>query len=257
VGIDIGTQSAAIVAGKNLLLVDLAKETEDLSKTLRRVERAMDRSRRATNPGNYRPDGTVKKRRKTCSNRYQKLKSHRKELYRKQRAKRRLSHRKRANQLLSFGDVFYTETMRFQALQKRAKQTKRNEATGKYRSRKRFGKSIGHRAPSLFKLQLEEKIKQYGGTFHEVDTHSFKASQYDHTTETCQKKPLSQRWHTFANGAKVQRICILPSSSLTANKIEKKPTKKCQQTFHHFLIQHHDLIEHMKMNGIKVKNAGF
>jgi len=39
----------------------------------------------------------------------------------------------------------------------------------------------------------ERKIRQYGGTFLEVCRNSFRASQYDHSTDTFTKHPLSSR----------------------------------------------------------------
>ena len=43
-------------------------------------------------------------------------------------------------------------------------------------------KSINHRAPARFLLELERKVEAVGGVYAEVDTKEFKASQYNHVT---------------------------------------------------------------------------
>ncbi len=53
----------------------------------------------------------------------------------------------------------------------------------KFKKKKRFGKSINRRAPSLFLTELERKITTTGGVYEEVKTETFKASQYDHSTD--------------------------------------------------------------------------
>ena len=84
------------------------------------------------------------------------------------------------------------EKMHFQALQKRAKETKRQEkktevkqkdgtvkVIQKYKRKKRFGRSINRRAPARFLLELKRKAEAVGGVYAEVDTKEFKASQSD------------------------------------------------------------------------------
>ena len=139
------------------------------------------------------------------SKRYKKLKAALKELHRKQAVIRKQSHNQLTNQLLSFGDEHYWEDMNMQALQKRAKKTEISEKTGKYKRKKRFGKSIGHRAPAMFLRILERKIIAHGGSFKKVNTFKFKASQYDHKSNEYKKKELKERWHRFDDGTKVQR----------------------------------------------------
>ena len=96
--------------------------------------------------------------------------------------------------------------MQFRALQKRAKETKRQEAVSevrqknggikliqKFKRKKRFGKSISRRAPARFLLELKQKAEAVGGGYAEVDTKEFKASQYNHVTGNYEKISLSQR----------------------------------------------------------------
>ena len=65
-----------------------------------------------------------------------------------------------------------------------------------------------------------------GGKVVELNTRTLKISQYDHITEVCTKKPLSQRWHVLGkSNTLVQRDCY--SAFLAKNVIENqhKPSK--------------------------------
>ncbi len=44
-----------------------------------------------------------------------------------------------------------------------------------------------------YELELKRKVEAAGGVYAEVDTKEFKASQYNHVTDTYEKIPLSQR----------------------------------------------------------------
>lgn len=221
VGLDIGPQTLAAVGDHNAELVVLAEQVQDIQSKLRRIIRAMDRSRRAANPKMFKPNGSVipvDKLPSECimqkngkprrlwkeSKRYAQLKSTRKYLLRSQADLRRQQHNQLVNQILAMGDDFFIETMQFSALAKRSKVAKTN-TQGKNLSRKRFGKSIANKAPAMFVNILERKVRDAGGEFHHVNTVKAKASQYDHSTGTYKKKKLSQRWHQLADGTKVQR----------------------------------------------------
>jgi hypothetical protein len=259
VGIDLGTQSVAVVSKERIILTDLAPDVQILWREIRRIQRKMDRSKRATNPQNYKEDGTIKKGRRTWvySNHYLKLKAQLKELYRKLRVKRLLSHRRMANHLLSYGNEFYIEQMNIQALQKRAKETKINEKTGKYQRKKRFGKSIANKSPATFKNTLKEKVLRLGGQFYEVNTRTFKASQYDHKKDEYIKKKLSHRWHIFEDGTKVQRDLYSAFLLMNSNEdLKTSNTSLCIDGFKAFLIKHDIEINRIKETGIKVKNSG-
>ena len=79
IGADIGTQTVAYTSNTEVGLKNLSERGNSIQKS-ERLERcyyrAMDRSRRATNPQNYNSDGTVKKGHKIWndSNHYKKLK---------------------------------------------------------------------------------------------------------------------------------------------------------------------------------------
>ena len=151
VGIDIGTQTIAVTSDNSVMLKELANRTPKYEKEIRVLLRAMDRSRRSTNPQNYNDDGTIKRGIKlqwNVSKNYVKLKLKHKELARKKSEITTLQHNELSNEIISQGDVFKVEKMSFTSLTKRTKKTEVSEITGKFKRKKRFGKSIGNKAPS-------------------------------------------------------------------------------------------------------------
>ena len=192
IGADIGTQTVAYTSDTEVGLKNLSERGRSIQKS-ERLERlyyrAMDRSRRATNPQNYNEDGTIKKGHKTWrySNHYKKLKEKHSELCRINAINRQLAINEDANYLRSLGDVFITEPRNAGKLMKRAKETTVN-SRGKFNKKKRFGKSIKNRCPSGFQATVEEKFKTTGGTYIEVPN-DYRASQYDHTAYDYIVKP--------------------------------------------------------------------
>ncbi|WP_152618051.1 hypothetical protein [Caldibacillus thermoamylovorans] len=89
-------------------------------------------------------------------------------------------------------------------MQARAKETTINEKTGNYNKKKRFGKSIANKAPSMLLTILDNKLKFQDTKLKKVDTYSVKASQYNHVTNEYNKKELGQRWNDFGD-FKIQR----------------------------------------------------
>ncbi len=61
VGIDIGPSTIAVVADTESRLQQFANKLEFDAQKVRKLQRKMERSRRATNSDNYSPNGTVKK----------------------------------------------------------------------------------------------------------------------------------------------------------------------------------------------------
>ena len=259
VGHDIGTQTIASVGNDAVLLTELADKVKGIDVELRRVNRAMDRSRRAANPEMFYQDGSIVPKDKlpaSCLNsrggrqwvkskNYLRLESRRRELFRRQREMRAQQHNELANRLLSFGDEHYIEEMRFRALAKRAKETKTNDK-GKFVSKKRFGKSISNKAPALFVKTLERKVISAGGSFKKVDTFSVKASQFNHLTETFTQKNLSKRWNLMPDGTKVQRD--LYSAFLIQNvdaTLENVDVDRCNQSYDSFLRLHNQEVQRL------------
>lgn len=247
VGIDIGTQTIAYVSNYDCKLYELAPNVQNIENEKRKLLRFMDRSKRATNKDNFNSDGTIKRGIKlewNYSNKYIKAKNKLKDLYRKQADIRKQDHNIMANEILKQGDTFKVETMNFKGLQARAKNTTVNK-NGKINKKKRFGKSLANKAPSMFLTILENKIKMKDGLFIEINTYKVKASQYNHFNEECNKKKLSQRWNYFDN-IKVQRDLYSAFIIKNVEGLENINNEKCKEQFNNFLINHNKEIKRLK-----------
>ena len=261
IGADIGTQTVAYTSETEVGLKNLAERGKRSIKTSERKERlllrAMDRSRRATNPQNYNEDGTIKKGRKKWqkSKHYKKLQYKHAELCRKNAESRRLAINEEVNHLRSVGDVFVTEPKNAGKLAKRAKKTTKNK-NGKFNRKKRFGKSIKNRCPGYFQAKAKQVFESTGGAYIEVPK-DYRASQYDHTIDDYVKKKLSQRMFTLAKGVRVQRdwysSFLLYCCEILSLTIDKA---KCKREFPKHLAREKALITWIKANRIKVMNSG-
>lgn len=260
IGADIGTQIVAYTSDTEAGLKNLAERGNSIEKS-ERLERlyyrAMDRSRRASNPQNYNDDGTVKKGRKTWnySNRYKKLKAKHAELCRMNAVNRQLAIAEDANHLRSLGDVFVTEPKNAGKLMKRAKETSVNKK-GRFNKKKRFGKSIKNRCPGGFQSAVEKKFTATGGTYLEVPN-NYRASQYDHTADDYIKKKLSDRMYKLSDGTFVQRdwysSFLLYCYDYRTKGIDKE---KCMNEFDRCYDKEKALVEWIKANKVKVLNSG-
>lgn len=244
VGIDIGTQTIAISSETSVQLRELAPGVNDNHEKKLRLQRQMDRSKRATNPENYNPDGTIRRPPKgermrwNFSKRYKKLAGKVRELERKNAAIRKYEHTCLANEILSLGDEIYVEKMSFSGLQRRAKETKK-DAKGCYLKKKRFGKSLANKAPATLMQILKTKAALTGQVAEEVNTTAFRASQFDHTSGQYRKPLLSERWKTLSGGERVQRDMY--SAFLLMNSDSDKTqsdAELCSLTFENFRRLH-------------------
>ncbi len=256
VGIDIGTQTIAYSSNYEVGLKELAPEVNNIEKEKRILLRKLDRQRRANNPNNYNSDGTIKRGIKLIwakSNKYIKTQNELKEIQRKQADIRKQSHEKLANCLLKLGNRILVETMNYKGLQARAKETTMNEKTGKFNKKKRFGKSLGNKAPSMFLTILDNKLKWHGKELLKIDTFKVKASQYNHIKDEYIKKDLSERWNDFGE-FKIQRD--LYSSFIIQNVVGKKLDKINKEnminTFSNFKILHDKEMERIKNSNNKL-----
>lgn len=255
VGLDIGTQTLAISAKKCCNLKVLAPsalaQTKGLVNEIAKIQRAMDRSRGAMNSKYFNADGTIKKlrskyghkqiRKWVYSKNYCKLRSRYRDLNRRLAAIRKQEHYALVNELLQYGDAFFIEDMNYKALQKKSKETKVNTKTGRFRSKKRFGKSLSRCAPATFVTILKQKIERLGGKLTKVDTFNTKASQFDHTDDSYTKKKLSQRFAKLSDGTIVQRDLYSAFLLAHLNKDMKTYNKKTLKSdFADFRVMHEE-----------------
>lgn len=220
VGIDIGPSTIAVVGDESAWLQLLADELKFQEKESRRLQRKLDRSRRANNHQNYHPNGTVKKGIKNWhnSNTYLKVRASKANLERKLAAHRKSLHGRLVHEILSLGNVIKLEKLSYKAFQKL------------------FGKSVGKSVrhspgwniraksaptPGIFVSHLKRLAESADVQVVEFPTYSTKLSQ------TCQcgrveKKRLSVRVHKCECGVLAQRDlysaflarCVDPETNL-------------------------------------------
>lgn len=242
VGLDIGTRTIAISSQSDVKILELADRVQNIENQKQRLLKKMDRSRRSTNPNNYNEDGTIKKQgnKKVIwnkSNHYIKYQNELKELYRKQADIRKYQHECLANYIVSLGNKVYVEKMNFAGLQRRAKNTEKNDK-GKFKRKKRFGKSLANKAPSMLLTIINRKLGYFGERLIEIDTFNAKASQFNHFDGTYTKKTLSQRWNDF-DGIKIQRDMYSAFLIMNiADDLKSFDINKCNERFENFYRLH-------------------
>jgi hypothetical protein len=188
IGLDLGPSTIAEVSNTGAKLDLFCRELDSIQKEIRVLQRKLDRQRRANNPDNYNPNGTVKKGRKKWVNsrRYLETRARFANLHHRQAAYRKSLHGKLVNDILRRGNTIYLEKISYKGWQKL------------------FGKSISYRAPSMFVSELTRKAEAAGGRVVEFSTRNTALSQM------CQcgikaKKKLSTRWHRCMCGVSAQR----------------------------------------------------
>jgi putative transposase len=192
VGLDLGPSTVAVVAETTAKLEAFCAELASPAAQIRREQQHLDRQRRANNPDNYLPNGTVKKGHKgrqhwQTSMRQRRTQTHLAERQRKLAAHRKSVHGQMAHQIVRQGSTLLLEKVSYRAWQRR------------------FGRSIQKCAPGMFVQILTRLAASAGGQVYPIPTRSTKLSQ------TCQcgqvkKKPLSLRVHACpACGLKMQR----------------------------------------------------
>jgi putative transposase len=179
VGLDIGPSTVAIVGETAAALVPFCPTVQQPWRKARRIQRAMDRSRRATNPDNYNEDGSVKKGAHVWikSSRYRRLRNEHREIERRLASERKRSHGELANRVIAMGAVVKIEKIPYRSFQKH------------------FGRSVKVRAPGMFVSMLGRKAASAGGRVEPFRTRTTRLSQIC-LCGRIKKKPLSLRMHT-------------------------------------------------------------
>lgn len=191
VSVDVGPSILSVVAAdangapvpEAIGHYELAKEVEDRSKQLRRLQRHLDRQHRAGSPECY---DDKRRHKSTCvwwkatSKAALKAKADIAEAHRKIAAARKTSHGRTTNGLLAYGANVRAEKANYTAWQKT------------------FPRSVRDRAVGQAMRELSRKAENAGGTAYPYATRTTALSQ----TCACghrEKKPLSQRWHRCPN----------------------------------------------------------
>jgi putative transposase len=188
VGLDLGPSTIAVVSEEAALLQAFCPEVAPDTRALRRLDRQLDRQRRANNPSNYDERGRIKpgKQRWKVSKRQRQVQARRREVHRKLAATRKRSHGQLAHRVLALGSRFHLEQLSYRAWQKT------------------YGKSVQLCAPGMNVLRLSRLAASAGGTVVLINAWRARLSQ------TCpcgrvKKKARSQRWHECPCGASAQR----------------------------------------------------
>src|SRR5205823_8590410 len=160
----------------------LCAELHPDEQAIRRLQRQMDRQRRANNPENYDEKGRAKKRGKKglrwkTSRGYERSRRRKATKERKLAAHRKSLHGRLVHEIVGMGNTIILEKISYQGWQKQ------------------YGKSVGLRAPGMLVEHLRRTVASTGGTLIEVPTRSTKLSQWCHGCGVCRKKPLRERFH--------------------------------------------------------------
>ena len=270
IGIDIGTQTIAIAGDSKCYLKELAPKTEEYNKKIIQIQRKIDRSLKYTNPDNYNENGIIKKGSKfTKSNNCLKLQRQLRTVYRKKSEYTKQSHYNLIAKILNQAkDGVYIEPMDYKSLAKRSKsQTQKSNIVkiinGKQvkicKKKRRFGKSINNKSPGLFISLLKQRCEILKIPYFEIDRTKFKASQYNHITDTYQKKQLSDRWNYKIDGKNdIQRDLYSAFLIKNSNNQLTKPNKqKCSKEFKQFVKIHNIEIDRIKNSNEKKINNSF
>lgn len=202
VGIDPGVSTVAFASPTEVALVDLVpKNITQKEKLLKQLDRKIENSRRINNPECYQENGTIKKdaRFKRPSNRRLRLQSRRRNAYRALSEERTKLQRQLVNRLVSQASNIKIEELNVKRLQKRSRDIRINPKTNRPYSKKRYGKAIFRAAPSAFRSALEAKARQLNIDFEVISPKDVKPSQYNHITQTFEKKPLSVRVYDLSD----------------------------------------------------------
>ena len=169
--------------------VQIAPSADTDHRAVRKLQRAMERSRQATNPDNYETVEVVRhgKKHKSLkvksgrlqwrfSKRYESLRAELAEIFRLSAATRKREHGEVCNWLLGHAGHIIVEDNSYKAFQ-----------------RGRFGKTIGRHAPAALYAQLTNKAESAGLQVTVVSPRKLKPSQHNLLTDTFVKHELWER----------------------------------------------------------------
>ncbi|MGZ3646616.1 MAG: AAA family ATPase [Ktedonobacteraceae bacterium] len=183
IGLDLGPSTIASVPREGeARLEQFCEELVPDAQAIHRLQRKMERQRRAANPEHYDEQGRPRKRGKGAprwkqSRGYQITRRRKAAKERKLAAHRKSLHGRKVHELVAVGNTVVTEKLSYKSWQKQ------------------YGRSVGLRAPGMFIELLRRTVASTGGTLIEVPTRTTKLSQYCHGCGKTLKKPLWQRFH--------------------------------------------------------------
>ncbi len=201
IGLDLNVSNIAFVGDKQAGLLPFAENVPTYQREIQRLQRQMERSRRANNQKNYHPNFFAQKGRKIVTKKGQPIKGKREwynsKTYLKTAAKKREIERKKAayaqsqnrkivNEILRHGKHIKTENVSVKGWQKR------------------YGLAIAAKSPGFVQSELKRKAESAGGSFQFFSTRKTALSQ-THLNGERIKKSLSQRVHQDMTGVVMHR----------------------------------------------------
>ena len=102
------------------------------------------------------------------------------------------------NYLVSQASLIKIEDLNVKGLQRRSKEIRINPKTNRPFSKKRYGKSVFRAAPSSFRQKLQTRASQLGVDIEIIQPKDLKPSQYNHITQTFEKKSISTRLYDLS-----------------------------------------------------------
>ena len=202
VGIDPGISTVAFASPTEVALVDLVPTTiARKEKLLKELDRKIERSQRVNNPECYKENGTIKKgaRFKRPSNRQMRLRDRRRKVYRSLSEERKKCQGQLVSRIVSQASSIRIEELGVKGLQRRSRDIRINPKTNRPYSKKRFGKAVFRGAPGAFRTALETRASQLGIDVEIISPKDVKPSQYNHITQTFDKKSLSTRVYDLSD----------------------------------------------------------
>ena len=246
VGIDPGISTVAFASPTEVALVDLVpKNITQKEKRLKNLDRKIERSQRVNNPECYEVNGTIKKgvRFKHPSKRQVRLRNRRRKIYRSLSEERKKLQGQLVSRIVSQVSCIRIEELGAKELQRRSRDIRINPKTNRPYSKKRYGKAIFRGAPGALRVALETRAAQLDIDVEVISPKDVKPSQYNHVTQTFDKKSLSTRVYDLSSDYPgVQRDLY---SAFLIGHIEKGhyQQKQLEQDFPVFYDQMKDFLQ--------------
>lgn len=149
VGIFIKISNIYLATEKETYLLTLPEHREKTEYRIKDLQQRLERSRRATNPENYFPDGTIKKGRLnwTFSKKYQWLRKQLRDVYEKENGYLKQEYYKLTNEIIKMGNAFAVGKLDYAAMKQKENKSKR--------------KKLQEYAPNRFLQMLQNKLSYY------------------------------------------------------------------------------------------------
>ncbi|MDY3794782.1 MAG: hypothetical protein SO189_07505 [Erysipelotrichaceae bacterium] len=158
------------------------------------------------------------------------------------------SHILLANEILKLGSNIIVEDMQWSALAKKSKKTEISNKTGKYKKKKRFGKTIANHAPSTLIDIINTKLSYIDKQVNKVDCFKTCATKFNHVTGEFMDTDLNTRFVNI-NGNEIQRdlhsAFNLKYIIISKDKYDYD-INAMNENFDSFISKHNELLDSLK-----------